>query len=232
MKFDILLLKEKLDKYFSGALSNVELGEWAKEAYINILQGGSLEISKIALYPFLQTISKLHIDNNDIEDVFPSSVEEVKEIQKIIQGEIDVEFFVEIRIPIKMADYLKMGLFLDNKKIQLFAELKKQITQYRNTCDSSVINCDLFKQIVNLHYNIETIQGRLEKNIIELLNCNFFIDYNVVITKNVRRLYSKESFRDIVTDKLLSLLECYLGNKNFFILVSFQRGLYKIKFIL
>ena len=48
-------------------MSKKDIGKWAENAYYDLLKGSYVETSKIVLYPFLKTLSRIHIDNNETD---------------------------------------------------------------------------------------------------------------------------------------------------------------------
>jgi len=86
MKFDLYEFSGRLNKYFHGELTKNDLGTWCEKAYYDLLKGGYVENKKIFLYPFLKTVSRFHIEENDAEDIYPSTEDELKHIQAILMG--------------------------------------------------------------------------------------------------------------------------------------------------
>ena len=68
MEFGLFEFSDQLNKYFRGELTKNELGMWGEKAFYDLLKGGYIENKKIVLYPFLKTVSKFHIEENDAED--------------------------------------------------------------------------------------------------------------------------------------------------------------------
>ena len=100
MEYDVNELKIKVDEYFLGRLTKENLGKWAEKAYYELLKGGYVEKKKVVLYPFLKIISKFHNESNDIEDVYPCTEEEVKDIQQILHGNLEFDYQIEMAIPL------------------------------------------------------------------------------------------------------------------------------------
>lgn len=67
MTYNIEELCNYIDTYFSGKMSKKDIGKWAENAYYDLLKGSYVETSKIVLYPFLKTLSRIHIDNNETD---------------------------------------------------------------------------------------------------------------------------------------------------------------------
>ena len=72
MEFGLFEFSDQLNKYFRGELTKNELGMWGEKAFYDLLKGGYIENKKIVLYPFLKTVSKFHIEENDAEDIYSS----------------------------------------------------------------------------------------------------------------------------------------------------------------
>lgn len=86
MEFGLFEFSDQLNKYFRGELTKNELGMWGEKAFYDLLKGGYIENKKIVLYPFLKTVSKFHIEENDAEDIYPSTEDDLKYIQAIFDG--------------------------------------------------------------------------------------------------------------------------------------------------
>lgn len=216
MEFDINKLRKKLNSYFGGEISKQNLGEWANEAYYDLLKGGYIECKKVIIYPFLKTISTFHIEENDKLDIFPCSEKKVKEIQDILCGKRDFDFNVEISIPIQVYSMFKEQKYFDIKRYNIFFNLKNQIEQY----DKSQIRNDLNAQIekvMHLKWQEGTIYGILENRICQYLKMLFGKNKNY-------KLYVQQSNNNVLFERLVSYIDCYIGNKIFCLFVTFVNG--------
>ena len=232
MESNLTILNNKIKDYLLEHISKTEFADWAEDIYIDIIKGGFLEINKLILYPFVKTFSNISVAENDIEDVFPCSLKDVKEIQKIVQGDLDTTFYIKVRIPVNMISFYNIGLYFDVDKIELVSKLKEQLLLFIDYQEISVIDSDLLKRIINTFNNNGTLIGLLENDIIDLIDSIFCIDNDVISIRNTMALYSKLSGHNTLLNHLLLYLDCYLGNESFFVLISLKKGLPKLKLII
>ena len=216
MEFDINKLRKKLNSYFLGAISKQNLGVWADRAYYDLLKGGYIECKKVIIYPFLKTISTFHIEENDKMDIFPCSEKEVKKIQEILCGKIDFDFNVEISIPTQVYSMFKERKYFDKERYHIFSNLRNQIEQY----DKSQMKNDLKVQkekVMHLKCQEGTIYGILENRICQCLKMLFGKNKNY-------KLYVQQSNNNVLFERLVSYIDCYIGNKTFYLFVTIVNG--------
>lgn len=227
MKYEFQILRKNIDSFLSGKLSKEELGKWAEKAYYDLLRGEYVETSKIVIYPFLQTISRIHVKINDVKDEYPCSKESVKEIQDILHGNQDYDFQVEVAIPFTVYDMFKSEFF-DKNKYNFFLEFRSLIQD--NINDESMDKNDKNKLVESLNYLADmeishgTIHGILEERMIMI--CKALFEFNAfdVCLKKGFKLYPTKS-NSLLVDKLVNCIDCYVGEKSFNVIVSFRNGL-------
>lgn len=235
MEYGIGELKEKLDLYFSGKLSKRELGVWAERAYYDLLKGGYLENSKIILYPFLKKISQIHVPICDIEDRYPCSEEEVKNIRSIINGKGKMAFCLEIGIPIQVYNIFGDVPALDASKRELLKKIREELCDYFNKIaplrEEMMIDIETF---LNTKFYRGTIMALLEDTIRTILKAMFIIepDGNIVSETPKLAIFPLKASQNSIKNKLLEYLDCYIGNRNFYILVSYDDGFGDISVII
>lgn len=216
MEYNIKKLRKKLKSYFSGELSKQNLGKWADRAYYDLLKGGYIECKKIIIYPFLKTIATFHIKENDKMDIFPCSEKEVKKILDILCGKINFDFIVQISIPIQVYSMFKDQKYLDKERYYLFFNLRNLIIQY----DKIQIKNDLkiqIKKVMHLKCQKGTLLGILESRICQYLKLLFG-------KETIYKLYVQKSNNNVLYEKLISYLDCYIGNRTFYLFVTFING--------
>ncbi|MCX4300091.1 MAG: hypothetical protein OSJ73_24300 [Lachnospiraceae bacterium] len=216
MEYDINKLRKKLNSYFLGEISKQNLGEWAGKAYYDLLKGGYIECKKIIIYPFLKTISTFHIEANDAMDIYPCSEKKVKKIQDILCGKVDFDFNVEISIPIQVYSMLKEHEYFDKERYNIFFNLRNLIVQY----DKNQIKNDFkvqIERIMHLKCQKGTIYGILENRICQCLKLLFG-------KEKIYKLYVQQSNNDVLFKKLVSYIDSYIGNKTFYLFVTFVNG--------
>lgn len=226
MKYDINELREKIDSYFLGTLSKEELGRWAEKAYYDLLKGGYIEQKKIELYPFLKTISQFYIENNDIEDKYPCSEEEVEYIRKILYGKEEFDFQIETAIPVQIYNFDVNQEYWNITKREIFIELRNAITLWNGDEKKGEKElCEQLKQLCDMPLLNNTIQDILQNNIIRICKSIFDIHTSGVKQKKYMKLYANGISQESLVIKLLEYLDCYIGNRNFNVLVSYKAGL-------
>lgn len=226
MKYDINELREKIDSYFLGTLSKEELGRWAEKAYYDLLKGGYIEKKKIVLYPFLKTISQFYIENNDIEDRYSCSEEDVKYISRILHGKEEYDFQVEIAIPVQIYSFDVNKECWNITKRELFIELRNAITLWNvDEKKGEKELCEQLKQLCEMPLLNNTIQDILQNSLIRICKSVFDVNTLGVKQKKYMKLYAKGESQKSLVIKLLEYLDCYIGNRNFNVLVSYKEGL-------
>lgn len=226
MKYDINELREKIDNYFLGTLSKEELGRWAEKAYYDLLKGGYIEQKKIVLYPFLKTISQFNIENNDIEDKYPCLEEEVEYIRKVLHGKEEFDFQIEIAIPVQIYNFDVNQEYWNITKREIFIELRNAITLWNgDEKKGEKVLCEQLKQLCDMPLLNNTIQDILKNNIIRICKSIFDISTSGVKQKKYMKLYANGESQESLVIKLLEYLDCYIGNRNFNVFVSYKEGL-------
>lgn len=219
MKFNVHELQVKLDYYFTGKISKTELGQWANKAYYDVLKGGYVEIEKITIYPLLKILSTFHVEADERNDVYPCTEETVKKIQEIVNGKIDIDFDIEMSIPVQVYDMFKERPYYDKERREIFVKLRNIIACILE--QGCIIDEEMVKQleiIKYLGYQNQTVQGILEKYIFSMVR---------ILIENRKenyKLYAKESDKNTIIKKLLDYLDGYIGNSNFHLLVSLKKG--------
>ncbi len=226
MKYEINELRERIDSYFLGTLSKDELGRWGEKAYYDLLKGGYIEKKKIILYPFLKTISQFYIKSDDIEDRYPCSEEDVKYISRILHGKEEFDFQIETAIPMQIYNFDIDKEYLNIVKQELFIELRNAITLWNEDEKKGEKKlCEQLKRLWDMPILNNTIQDILQDNIIRICKSIFDIKTSGVKQKKYMKLYAKGESQESLVIKLLEYLDCYIGNRNFNVLVSYKAGL-------
>lgn len=226
MEFDYKELKNKINLYFYGNISKKELGEWSKAAYYDVLRGNYIVLNKISIYPFIKKISTFHINNNDIKDEFCCLDEEVRDIQKILNGERNDSYIINMRIPLNIYYMFPENKFLNKEKRAQYVELKNILCKLlgnNNLSKSDINKCIKFSRFEIK--NITTIQDLLEFYINSLFKNNIKIKCDNLKINYKYRLYNKEgNFEKDILEKLIDYINFYIGEKDFSICVSFING--------
>lgn len=225
MKFDVDELQKKLDGYFTGKITKMELGEWANKAYYDLLKGSYIEIEKVIIYPFLKILSTLHLAPDERNDVYPCTEESAKRIQDIINGNIDFDFDIEMSIPIQVYNMFKERSYYDKKRREIFVELRSAIASFFE--QGCLFDNDIrtkLEPVMSLNCQEQTIQGVLEKRIVSLVRILFANNSITEKEKESFKLYAQKSGENLIAERLLNYLDSYIGNNNFHLLVSYKKG--------
>lgn len=226
MFYDVNELKKHVDNYFCGTLSKTEFGEWTEKAYYDLLKGGYVEIKKIVLYPFLKKISHIHVTSNDIEDIYPCTEEEVLEIQSVLHGEKNFDFQIAMSIPLQVYNMFGEKTCFDIEKRNAFSALKDALLyyiQHEKDDNNKLFHC--IRSCYAESPKMVTVPDILQDHIIKLCVCLFDTDSNELKQKTSLKLYPQETNHDYLIEKLIEHLNCYLGDRNFNMLVSYRNGM-------
>lgn len=219
-------LREKIDDYFVGKLSKKELGQWAGKAYFDLLKGGYVETEKIVIYPFLKNISTFHLEENDIEDVFPCSEESIKEIQDIVCGKTNWCFDVEISLPIQVYTMFKNKPCFNVERRNIFLEIQDAVIQYsKQKCKFENLVTICVNKLGNMKCPENTVQELLEERIFKLMEILYDGGDADAKRKTSFQLFPLKSGYGIhLKDKLLEYLDSYIGNRSFHLIISYKNG--------
>lgn len=224
MEFGLFEFSDQLNKYFRGELTKNELGMWGEKAFYDLLKGGYIENKKIVLYPFLKTVSKFHIEENDAEDIYPSTEDDLKYIQAILMGEVAFSFQVTISIPSNIFVNAHCG-FWDAEKVRTFSEVKCELDKL--ICEGKIKHsisklAEIIRMPLSENTVLDTLQGYIVQFSRELFNDGDFI------TKPPLRLYARKESAELGLVKLKDMIECYIGDKNFIVTVIYKKGTPKL----
>lgn len=223
MEYDVNELKIKVDEYFLGRLTKENLGKWAEKAYYELLKGGYVEKKKVVLYPFLKIISKFHIESNDIEDVYPCTEEEVKDIQQILHGNLEFDYQIEMAIPLHIYNNCINKKCFDINKRDFYCKLRENIICLGNNHFETELS-EMIKLLLSFPIADETIQDMLESHIIKIVRTMFDITKPELAAKARLKLYAINSKQNSLLKKLSEYLESYTGSRDFNILITFKKG--------
>lgn len=222
MEINKEILLDKIDFYRSNKISRNELGEWAKEAYYDLMKGEYIEIEKISLYHFLREISLFHIEANDITGEYPCSEERIFEIGEIVAGRKNTQYTFYAKIS-------KLVL-LNNFQIRYnkFKKMQEMICILNSEKIPLEILC-FFKEYVNQDTNeIQTLIDLFEAHIRGILIENIdFGESSVFDYCRSLRIYAGDVTIDRITfiTNLKKLLECILGERGFGISILYNKGI-------
>lgn len=225
MEYNTKELMEKIDRYFEGELSKDDLGRWTERAYYDLLKGGYVENEKIVVYPFVKIISTFHIIENDKDDIHPCAEENVKMIQDILHGRRDFNFTVEISIPIQVYSMFKERYYFDKERRDMFLKLRDMFGCYFE--QGQVFPDEIASQvemIMDLKQQNKTVLDTLEKHILRFIKVLFKNNLDELGLQRNLKLYAQKLEQNTMEEKLISYLDCYIGKRNFEILISYTDG--------
>ena len=221
MEYNAKELLEKIDNYFAGEISKTDLGEWANKAYYDLLKGGYVENEKIVIYPFVKVISTFHLKENDKDDIYPCTEENVKMIQDILHGKKNFDFTVEMSIPImfKERDYF------DEERRETFSKLRNILKCYFEQGD--VFSDEVAVQVeavMCLKHKNKVVLDLLEEHILRFLKVLFKNSSGELGLQKNLKLYAQKPGQNIIAERLINYLDCYIGNRNFQLLITYTDG--------
>ncbi|MCM1058490.1 MAG: hypothetical protein NC517_12940 [Firmicutes bacterium] len=225
MKYNAKKLLKKIDDYFAGVISKRSLGEWANSAYYDLLKGGYIENEKIVIYPFLKVIATFHLKEDEMNDNYPCTEQDVKMIQDILRGKRNLDFAVEMSVPIQAYSMFKENPYFDEERRKFFSELQDMFMCYFE--QGGMLSDEMVLQIrsaMSVKHENKVILSSLEEAIIRFLK--FYLESDSAeqgLQKNLK-LYAQKSKQDIIAERLMSYLDCYIGKRNFQLLITYEAG--------
>ena len=225
MEYNAKELLEKIDNYFAGVISKTDLGEWANKAYYDLLKGGYIENEKIVIYPFVKVISTFHLKENDKDDIYPCTEENVKIIQDILHGKKNFDFTVEMSIPIQVYSMFKERDYFDEERREIFSKLRNILICYFEQGD--VFSDEVAAQVeavMCLKHQNKVVLDLLEEHILRFLKVLFKNSSGELGLQKNLKLYAQKPGQNIIAERLINYLDCYIGNRNFQLLITYTDG--------
>lgn len=221
MEYCLEILKTKVNDYLSGKLEKKKLGKWGKEAYYDLLRGGYTEKDKIIIYPFLKTVSQIGLQVDEKNDIYPAVKEDIEFIQSVILGRKSYYFQIVVSVPQHIYKNYESD-FLDIDKYEKFKILKTELKEYIENRDIKNEMLEHMKEIVELQNMNETILDLLQEQIVYLFHSLFDMEQKESMPQ--LSLYLQKPNNDLGLLKLKEYLECFVGERNFIVNVSYTKG--------
>lgn len=221
MEYCLEILKRKMDGYLNAELEEKELGKWGKEAYYDLLKGGYVKKDKIVIYPFLKTISRIGLEIDEMNDIYPSTKADIELIQAILTGMEPCYFQIVVSVPELIYKNCENDS-LDIDDYEKFKMLKKELENYIGNTDENSRIFECVKEIVKIQNSNETIMDMLQEQIVQFCNSLFDVEQKKLMPQ--LGLYPKKTYNNLGLLKLTQYLECFLGERNFVINVSYTKG--------
>lgn len=168
-------------------------------------------------------ISQFYIEVDEIADKYPCSEEQIREIHEILNGKENFDFYVQVGIPELVYTTCLNKKSFNLKKRKLYCELKEALTKFivkneKNDLDK-IIGLILSEKNSN-----QTLQDILEKNILDICRSFFNVGNFELLPPKALKLYTNKQEQISILKILENYIDCYIGNKNFHILVSYEKG--------
>lgn len=224
MNYNIFDIRFKLEQYYNGQLSREELGSWNSNAYYDLLRGGYVELSKIQLYPFIKKLSTFRIKENDQEDKYPCSEEEVINIWDILMGRENYEFNVEIALPPQIYSMFSQSPYMDLERLKRFSDFKNIVEASLERGTGQDVDFDTLIKIYSListRKQKSTVFDLLEKGIKN--NIEVYLCRMKEMTEGYQ-LYTKGISTIELIKRMMRYLECYVGERSFHLFISYNDG--------
>lgn len=219
-------LKNKIDSYFSGAISKEDLGKWAAEGYYDLITGGYAKMCSLEVYPLIKAISRVHVEANEITDEYPTTLAEIRGIHSVLSGEKDYVFQVKAALPDCLyAKFLKQGDVRD-VDWKRFLDLYNMVTKsdfYAKENKTAVQQ--ILQDISKCEYEKHTLHGELKEKIRRISESILIENFKEETMINGLGLYVQKGCElPDLWGNLINYLECYLGKRNFYVSVCYKNG--------
>lgn len=169
----------------------------------------------------MKTVSRISLEIDEMNDMYPSTKEDIELIQSIITGIKPCYFQIVVSVPKSIYKNCETD-FLDIDKYEIFKMLKKELENYIGDMDENSRIFECIKGIVKIQNSNETILDMLQEQIVQLCNSLFDIEQKKLMPQ--LGLYPKKTYNNLGLLKLKEYLECFLGERNFVINVSYTKG--------
>lgn len=204
------LIKTKISQYLSKEISKEDVYSWALDVMYKMLEGGILEIGNIEAWGIITGITEI----NDIDDVYCDEV--IHRFDRILSGNENGLFNFIIKIPEKFV----INNLSQTKNILIRYSTEKQLSR------SDIL---ALESITSKNFNIpSTLNEILENQIIELLNLGYtFYPNEERICFDLKHTVFVDEYTFVELDylkKIIRLLECYDGTKEFSVHITFNNG--------
>lgn len=229
MNADKNILVKKIGSYLKQEITRRTLGRWAESAYFDLLRGEYIENDKLALYPFVKIMADTYVATQEKTAETWGIEDQLKEFVNILKGKKEYDFKIQTRLPKdRNASYCNSPMF-DMERLQEFEEVRKTILNYIHEKEIAP------REIVRLRNLFYTPQERpnsiytlLEQNMALIIKSLFDIRENDIEITLERKadfsIYAAKEHQKELIDKLLLYLDCYLGEKYFYVMGTYRKG--------
>lgn len=230
MIYDSVGLKTKIEMYFNKEITLQELGHYCENAYYDIIKGEYLCINSLMIYPLIKKLDRLNVEPNDIKDEWPSSPSEINTVYEVLAGKRNAVFAIKIGLPTHISRLYTKDY--NNKKEQ-YCQLKTILSDYLSTGVIADNSASMIESISTFAIKrSDTILDIIENHILAYI-LTISVDESQLRLMNPLGIYceKRESMEDSVREtieKVVRCIDCYIGDKNVDLQISYTDGIPKL----
>jgi hypothetical protein len=202
-----------LQDYKQNKITQNELVKWAKSLLeTSLKKGGFLEINRFVIYPFISALS--------IDDPWESIHKDgIHDFLQILEGNKNMKYACYLKIPVEFQKYPISGIL-------------HVLNNYKETEKMSDGDFEILEELINVKDKIivTNFADFIFCDMVDLL-CELPIDSYSESNYNSLYLGSTDIKANDVVGKLVKLLECYNGEKEFRVNLVYQSGVRIINII-
>ena len=209
--------------FFKEEITLQELGRCCEIAYYDTIKGGYLSLSSLLVYPLLKKLYQINVVPSDSGDNWPCSLSEIDSVYEILSGKRNAVFVVTVGIS---ASISSVHINEYDKKKEQYCQLKAVLLNYLAT---GVIECDgalMLETITSSEIMCrDSILDYIENHILAYV-ASIGIEGQQLNLINPLGLYctKRESVQDVIK-KAVRCIECYIGNENAGLQISYIDGI-------
>ncbi len=220
-------MNKVLELYFENEISKEVLASWAIEEYQSLIHDGSIVfLEKLPYYNFLNTIMQIDEDEkwrNVGED-------DIKQIRNVLLGRENMSYTFKMKMPLE-----NEPLYNILKKLNAMKTYESEIIKIKSIIENYSLSKEINKEDIKCIYDFVVMKPKEVKTILDMLVVTiieeFLSSYYIDIDEG-RFKYSGGHHKLFFTDtneiddinKLLKLINCYIGVDYFNVLILYQRG--------
>lgn len=103
-----------------------------------------IETEKVVIYPLLKTLSTFHVETDERKDIYPCTEEDVRKIQEIVNGIIDIDLNIEMSIPAQVYNMFEERPYYNKERREIFVQLRNTIACFLK---QGIIDEEMKKQL-------------------------------------------------------------------------------------
>lgn len=204
------LLKVQLLKYLSKELSRELLYKWALDLLHNMLKGDIFKIQYLEIWGIITGL----VEIEDVDDFLCEEL--IKHYLNILSGNENASFTFAMKIPKKFVVY----------DLSALKNILKRFTEDKHLLNSEIEELKLINE--KKANRFDTLNDILEAQIVSILKLGYELEEDENIFKFCPKstvfISEDMSLENSFLLKLITLLECYEGDRSFFVHISFVNG--------